>query len=65
MADVLKVFITVDQLADLLCLPRSFIYEHTRKGSIDPLPGAYKLGKHLRFKREEVERWIEKHRKNA
>jgi excisionase family DNA binding protein len=65
MADVFKVFITVKQLCEWLDLPKSFVYEHTRRGSIDPLPGAFKFGKHLRFKRIEVEKWIEDHRKNA
>lgn len=52
-------------LCNLLDLPKSFVYEQPRKGSIVPTPGAYKFDKHLRFKREEVERWIEKHRKNG
>jgi len=43
----------------------TFIYEHTRKGSPDPIPGAYKFGKHLRFRLEDIERWIQDHEKAA
>ena len=46
-------FITPEQLSHMLSLPMSFIYDHTRKGSPDPIPGAFKFGKHLRFKVEE------------
>jgi excisionase family DNA binding protein len=60
-----KPFLSVDDLSGMLDLPRSFVYEHCRKGTKDPIPGAYMFGKHLRFKREDVERWIEKHRKNG
>jgi len=56
-------FITPEQLSQTLSLPMSFIYEHTRKGSKDRIPGTYRFGKHLRFKLEEIEKWIEKHEK--
>ena len=56
-------FITPEQLSQTLSLPMTFIYEHTRKGSKDRIPGTYRFGKHLRFKVEDVERWIEKHEK--
>jgi excisionase family DNA binding protein len=62
--EILK-FISVDDLSMILALPRSFIYEHSRRGSKDPIPGAFRFGKHLRFKKDEVEKWIEKHRKNG
>ena len=58
-------FLTIDQLSQLLTLPKSFFYERTRKGSLDPIPGAFRFGKHLRFKKEEVEKWIEQHRKKC
>jgi excisionase family DNA binding protein len=57
-----EIFLNPEQLSLMLGLPRSFIYEHTRKGSRDPLPG-FRFGKHLRFKGSEIERWVEKHRK--
>jgi excisionase family DNA binding protein len=56
-------FLTTDDLMQLINVPRTFVYEHTRKGSLDPLP-AYRFGKHLRFKSEEIQKWIEDHRKS-
>jgi len=56
-------FLSISELTEILSLPRSFVYEHTRKGSPDPIP-AFRFGKHLRFKKDEVDKWIEKHRKN-
>ena len=55
-------FLTIDELTEMLTLPKSFIYEHTRKGSTDPIP-VFRFGKHLRFKRQDIDTWIEKHRK--
>jgi len=56
-------FVTPEQLSQMLSLPMTFIYEHTRKGSKDRIPGTYRFGKHLRFKLEDVERWIRDHEK--
>jgi excisionase family DNA binding protein len=56
-------FLSTEDLSKTLGLPMSFIYEHTRRGSKDRIPGIFGFGKHLRFKRDEVEKWIEKHRK--
>ena len=56
-------FLTPEQLGQILRLPMSFVYEHTRRGSKDRIPGGFRFGKHLRFNREEVEKWIERHRK--
>ncbi len=58
-----KSFLTIKDLSQLLDVPKSFIYEHTRKGSNDPIPGAFRFGKHLRFKKDEIDKWIERHRK--
>jgi excisionase family DNA binding protein len=56
-------FFTPKELADIMKVPMTFIYEHTRKGSSDPIPGAFKFGKHLRFSQEAIEKWIKKHEK--
>ena len=55
-------FLTIADLVEGLKVKRMWIYEHTRRGSIDPLP-CYKFGKHLRFKKDEIERWFELHKK--
>lgn len=45
----------------MMRVPKSFIYRRTAKGHDDPIPN-YRLGRHLRFKLEDVEAWIENHR---
>jgi excisionase family DNA binding protein len=40
--------LTVGELASLLKVPKSWIYDHTRKRGIEKLPHI-KLGKYLRF----------------
>ena len=45
--------LTVHEVASLLKVRVSWVYGHTRKRSIDPLPG-YRLGKHWRFREDEV-----------
>ncbi len=50
--------LTLEEAEALLKVPRSWIYERTRKGDIPCL----KLGKYLRFHREELLKWIESQR---
>ena len=40
--------LTVQEVANLLHVPTSWVYERTRRGGIDQLPHV-KLGKYLRF----------------
>jgi excisionase family DNA binding protein len=48
---------TIDQAAELLQVPASWIYKQTSAGGSFPF---LKLGaKHLRFRRSEIERWLE------
>lgn len=47
-------FITVAEIARLLGVPRSFIYERTARGDIP----CYRVGRLLRFRVSEVERWL-------
>jgi hypothetical protein len=58
--DVLAFF---EALADLEIpkVPVSWVYGHTRKRSIDPLPG-YRLGKYWRFREDEVLAWVQPQR---
>ncbi|MFX0199212.1 MAG: helix-turn-helix domain-containing protein [Candidatus Hodarchaeota archaeon] len=57
-----EVFLTIDELAELLRLPKGWIYARTRERSPSTIP-YYKLGKYLRFKLKEVEQWLESQRK--
>jgi excisionase family DNA binding protein len=45
--------LTVQELAEKLNVPVSWIYDRTRSGSTDHIPH-YKIGKYLRFAEEEV-----------
>ena len=46
--------LTLDEAAALLKVPKSWIYERTRKGAIPHL----KLGKYLRFPRATLLQWV-------
>ncbi len=53
--------LTVEELAERLNLPASWIYAHTRKRSSDPIPG-FRLGKYWRFRESDVLDWLERQR---
>lgn len=54
-------YLNIEQVAEILGVPKSFIYRRTARGHDDPIPH-YRIGGHLRFKLEDVESWIETHR---
>jgi len=56
--------LTVQEVAELLQVPVSWVYERVRKRSLERLPG-YRLGKYWRFSRAEVLTWIERQRVGA
>ena len=49
---------TVDDVAELLQVPSSWVYEHTRHRCQNRIPGI-RLGKYWRFQRTEVNRWLD------
>ncbi len=51
--------LTVEELAERLNLPASWIYAHLRKRSGDPIPG-FRLGKYWRFREADVLDWLER-----
>ena len=51
--------LTVKEVARLLKVPSSWVYERCRPGMPEPLPHI-KLGKYLRFSRAEVLSYLEK-----
>jgi excisionase family DNA binding protein len=55
--------LTVQQVAELLQVPVSWVYGRLRKRSLESLPG-YRLGKYWRFDREEVLAWLAQQRGN-
>lgn len=53
----------VQEVADLLRVPVSWVYQHTRRRAANRLPG-FKLGggKYLRFREADILAWIERQR---
>jgi excisionase family DNA binding protein len=56
--------LTVKEVAELLRVPVSWVYERTRKRSLDRLPGI-RLGKYWRFRQSEVLAWVESQRERS
>ena len=48
-------FLKVRDLADLLDVPVSSVYEMTRQGRI---PAVIRFGRHIRYDRDVLERWL-------
>jgi len=51
-------FMTIEELAHLLKVPKGWIYARTRERSPNTLP-FYKVGKYLRFRLGEVQGWLD------
>jgi excisionase family DNA binding protein len=51
--------LTVSEIATLLRVPVSWVYERARRRSFDRIPH-FKLGKYLRFSEKEVLDWLER-----
>jgi excisionase family DNA binding protein len=51
-------------VARLLQVPRSWVYERTRERSQDRLPG-FRLGKYWRFRSSDVLAWLERQRQGG
>ena len=53
--------LTVEQVAELLHVPPSWVYERTRSRAANRIPG-FRLGKYWRFREADVIAWIERQR---
>jgi excisionase family DNA binding protein len=53
--------LTVEDVAELLRVPVSWVYERTRLRGVDRLPG-FRLGKYWRFRETEIISWLERQR---
>jgi excisionase family DNA binding protein len=53
--------LTVEEVAELLHVPPSWVYERTRRRAGDRIPG-FRLGKYWRFREADVLAWIERQR---
>jgi excisionase family DNA binding protein len=59
MADI--ELLTVEEVAALLKVPPSWVYERTRKRGVARIPG-FRLGKYWRFREADVVAWLESQR---
>jgi excisionase family DNA binding protein len=50
--------LTVAEVAEMLRVPISWVYERTRSRAADRIPG-FRLGKYWRFRRADVLAWLE------
>jgi len=55
---------TVSDIAEYLQVPKSWVYERTRRRGIERI-AHFKLGKYLRFSKLEVLDWIQHQRGNS
>ena len=56
--------LTVEEVAELLKVPASWVYERTRKRGMDRIPG-FRLGKYWRFREADVLAWLDRQRDGA
>jgi excisionase family DNA binding protein len=56
-----KGFLTINELSEYLNLKRSTLYAKVEAGELPH----YRIGRLIRFKREEVDRWMEGHRRES
>jgi excisionase family DNA binding protein len=58
------VLLTAEEVAELLRVPLSWVYERTRKRGVDRIPG-FRLGKYWRFREADVLAWLDRQRVGA
>jgi excisionase family DNA binding protein len=56
--------LTVHEVANLLHVPVSWVYEHTRTRCTNRIPG-FRLGKYWRFREDDILQWIEGQKNNV
>jgi len=56
--------LTIEEVAELLHVPVSWVYGNTRRRTMDRIPG-FRLGKYWRFREADVLAWIERQRVGA
>ena len=60
MDDILGDVLTIEELAAYLKIPKSTLYKLVREGRIP----SQKIGRHWRFRKEAIDRWLEETRTN-
>jgi len=57
--EVADALLTVADVAELLRVPVSWVYERTRTRSANRIPG-FRLGKYWRFRKSDVSAWLDR-----
>jgi excisionase family DNA binding protein len=60
-SELKQTLFTIEDVAELLKVPVSWVYGHTRGRSVDRIPG-FRLGKYWRFREADVLAWLERQR---
>ncbi len=55
-------YLTTGQVAEYLSVPVSTLYQWRHRGLG---PRAARVGRHLRYRRSDVDRWVEQHMSNS
>lgn len=58
LAEISNALLPVREVAEILRVPVSWVYEHTRKRGFAQLP-YIKIGKYIRFRRPDIEKYLE------
>jgi excisionase family DNA binding protein len=53
--------LTIEEVAEILKVPVSWVYERTRRRGLDRIPG-FRLGKYWRFRAADVHAWLDRQR---
>jgi excisionase family DNA binding protein len=53
--------LTTEDVAEILKVPVSWVYERTRRRGLDRIPG-FRLGKYWRFREADVLAWLDRQR---
>jgi excisionase family DNA binding protein len=56
-----KIFLTISEVSNYLSIKPSTLYAWVKTGEIP----YYRLGKMVRFKKEDIDAWMESHRENG
>jgi len=58
MSERQEYLLTVEEVAELLKVPMSWVYQHTRRRSQERIPFV-KIGRYVRFREEDVRTYIQ------
>jgi excisionase family DNA binding protein len=59
--NVRECLLTIEEVAEILKVPISWVYGKTRKRGMDRIPG-FRLGKYWRFREADVLAWLDRQR---